>query len=707
MKYFHYILLPAHFFLSTIGFGQKAVVDSLKKLLPLTHDSTRVETLIKIGCGYSDLAKRDRNWGTTLFYLNLAYQEAVRINYTKGIATALLSSGFYEMFMHHFSASERYARKCIPYYEKLGYDQCVADAHGLLGYVLYQQGYFENAINEWQTFMSFTQPVTDRDRTNISRALEQMGVTYGLKGELEKGLEHAQKGFAESQQRNDSLGMAFPKTIIGDLYESMGDHVMALEYYYASAALGGAADLYLLLQIAAVYNATQQYDSALYYHQKALERDTANNYAHIVLGEIYLHQKKYQQALKIFKKAALFLKNYNGRKDLLRVFPDIAKVYAAQKNHRAALYYAQQGLALAQTTGARQYIADELKLLSAIYGAMGENKSAFFHLKQYMALKDSLLSDQLKAKLFGYNSVVENEKKQAQIEWLKKEKLVSKQQLQLQQQRLQQASLLRKILSGSILAFVLLGIFLFRNLVLKRRNEKLQNERTQAALQQKTIELEMQALRAQMNPHFIFNCLSSINGFILKNESESASDYLTKFSRLIRMVLTNSKKAFILLEDELEMLRLYLEMEKLRFQNSFNYNISIKNEIDHETIFIPPLLLQPFAENAIWHGLMHKEGRGYLDIELSLEQKTLTCIITDNGIGRHKAGMIKSKSAEKQKSMGLQITTERLALLNQEKEAQTFFNIEDLTDKLGNAAGTRVILKMRSKDVVETITELH
>jgi LytS/YehU family sensor histidine kinase len=253
---------------------------------------------------------------------------------------------------------------------------------------------------------------------------------------------------------------------------------------------------------------------------------------------------------------------------------------------------------------------------------------------------------------------------------------------------------------------VLLGIILFRNLILKQRNEKLNNERTQAILRQKTVELEMQALRAQMNPHFIFNCLSSINRFILKNESEAASDYLTKFSRLIRMVLLNSKQTFISLQDELETLKLYLEMERLRFINAFDYNISFVNEIDPENIFIPPLLLQPFAENAIWHGLMHKQGQGHLDIELSLHGKILTSTITDNGIGRNKADSIKSKSTEKQRSMGLQITTERLVLLNQESNMKTFFTIQDLTNDSGEPAGTQVILKIHYRDMVEPPVEL-
>ena len=221
--------------------------------------------------------------------------------------------------------------------------------------------------------------------------------------------------------------------------------------------------------------------------------------------------------------------------------------------------------------------------------------------------------------------------------------------------------------------------------------------------QHKATELEMQALRAQMNPHFIFNCLSSINRFILKNESEPASDYLTKFSRLIRMVLTNSKKSFIALEDELEMLRLYLEMERLRFQYSFEYDISFKNEIDAENIFIPPLLLQPFAENAIWHGLMHKDGPGHLHIELNEDHGVLQCSISDDGVGREKAEAFKSKSAEKEKSLGLKITKERWSLLNQGTTGGTFFKIEDIRNEQGDIAGTKVKLQIHYKETVEEL----
>jgi len=160
----------------------------------------------------------------------------------------------------------------------------------------------------------------------------------------------------------------------------------------------------------------------------------------------------------------------------------------------------------------------------------------------------------------------------------------------------------------------------------------------------------------------------------------------------------------ITLQDELEMLRIYLDMERLRFKNSFDYFIVFKNEIDTENVFVPPLLLQPFCENALWHGLMHKDGHGHLTIDLSMSRGTsseenniLQCVIADDGIGRKKAAELKSKSAEREKSMGLQITTQRLALLNQNKNLQTFYTIEDIVGENRNVTGTKVILKITHK----------
>jgi ligand-binding sensor domain-containing protein len=232
-----------------------------------------------------------------------------------------------------------------------------------------------------------------------------------------------------------------------------------------------------------------------------------------------------------------------------------------------------------------------------------------------------------------------------------------------------------------------------------RRTRLIRRERDRG----KQRELEMQALRAQMNPHFIFNCLSSINNFVLKNQTEAASDYLTKFSRLIRTVLNNSKKPLVPLEDELDMLSLYLDMEMLRFNGRFEYCIDLEKNIDPTVVFIPPLLLQPVAENAIWHGLMHKKEPGLLVIRIQVENNILTCMISDNGVGRSFTTTLQAKSVRKNKSMGIQITRQRLALINgDDLNDEHAFETVDLYDDKGQAAGTRVLLNMK---LVETINE--
>ncbi|MEO7445559.1 MAG: histidine kinase, partial [Ferruginibacter sp.] len=215
-----------------------------------------------------------------------------------------------------------------------------------------------------------------------------------------------------------------------------------------------------------------------------------------------------------------------------------------------------------------------------------------------------------------------------------------------------------------------------------------------AEFEKQIAETEMVALRAQMNPHFIFNVLNSINKYILVNEGEKASFYLTQFSRLIRQVLENSKSEKVPLEADLQALKLYIEMEKLRFGDQFSYDIKVDKEIDQQFVQLPPLLIQPYAENAIWHGLMQKKEKGHLNIIItSPEINTLKVIIEDDGIGRKEANMLKSKSATKHKSFGMQITKDRIAIVNKLFNMEATIQFDDLENH-GIATGTRVTLNI-------------
>ncbi len=237
-----------------------------------------------------------------------------------------------------------------------------------------------------------------------------------------------------------------------------------------------------------------------------------------------------------------------------------------------------------------------------------------------------------------------------------------------------------------------------RTTELETKNKLVETQKVkqvQTEFEHRIAETEMTALRAQMNPHFIFNCLNSIKLYTLENDSQTASEYLTKFSQLIRLVLENSRSEKVTLQKELEALKLYIELEAMRFKNKVQYQINIPATIDQQYIEIPPLLLQPYVENAIWHGLMHKKEGGNIIIDICQPSEHLLHIkITDDGVGREQAATYKSKSATQQKSFGLKMTSERISIINQLYHINAEVKIKDLKDSMNNSTGTKVIIQI-------------
>ena len=235
-----------------------------------------------------------------------------------------------------------------------------------------------------------------------------------------------------------------------------------------------------------------------------------------------------------------------------------------------------------------------------------------------------------------------------------------------------------------VLAFMAL-VFVIFQITVRRKRER---ERSAQAFSQRITELELQALRAQMNPHFLFNTLNSIKFFIIRNEPDAAADYLTKFSRLIRLILANSKSERIALSTELEALTLYVELERLRFGKQFAFVLNVDENLEPDYIQVPPLIIQPYVENAIWHGLMHSTHEGRLEVRLRLEDEDLLVEVDDNGIGREAAASIRSKTATKEKSMGMDITRNRLRLSSDGRSGKV--EIVDFTLEDDQRTGTLV-----------------
>jgi LPXTG-motif cell wall-anchored protein len=245
------------------------------------------------------------------------------------------------------------------------------------------------------------------------------------------------------------------------------------------------------------------------------------------------------------------------------------------------------------------------------------------------------------------------------------------------------------IVVAGILVLSSLLLFLFYK---RKRDAEQKQKETFLSLQ--VSETEMKALRSQMNPHFIFNALQSIQTFLLSHKSEEANLYLLKFSKLMRAVLENSQYSEVPLKSDLQALELYMQLESIRLRHPFTYEFHIDKTVDIDSDFLPPLILQPFVENAIWHGLQHKSGAGHIDIFIAKQSNALHATVVDNGVGRNMSRQVAQPMLLKKESLGMKLTEERLKILNEVKNFKAHFKIIDLFTKDNQPSGTRVELSL-------------
>lgn len=240
----------------------------------------------------------------------------------------------------------------------------------------------------------------------------------------------------------------------------------------------------------------------------------------------------------------------------------------------------------------------------------------------------------------------------------------------------------------AVLLFCLCIVFLVFKIRISNIRKR---EQQKTKLQNRIATFELNALRAQMNPHFVFNAINSVQYFITNNDPDSSQEYLSKFAKLIRYVVDNSRLTFIPIKKEIEALTLYLDLEALRFGTRFRYNIRIHPNVDMEYTQIPSMLIQPYVENAIWHGIMHKKGNGTIDVSLEMKGEILYCVIQDDGIGRQKSlELKKDKGPESRQSVGMSNTRDRLEIINQVNNSNMHVQLTDLFTESGEACGTKV-----------------
>lgn len=501
---------------------------------------------------------------------------------------------------------------------------------------------------------------------HLPAALRIASNLYDQLGDYVKAFETITESLELSRKSKNKDNTILALVQLGHIYLAIGDYTTARLYYKQSQDLKPEPRSYqyreLHRQLGEFYAEKKDFDSAMYHYNLSIPGHPSPRNVYMRIGELYLLRGEPAIAYDYLRDVYPGALAKGDVPILTPTMIGLGKAYLSLGKIDSAFLMAKHALELATEKGTREIVSNASLLLSEVYASKKDSAKAFVYYRQYVRVKDSVISEQLRGQLYSFQRKADREHQEDQL----------------------------RLLKWGIITLAVIALFVIFILLLRHKNEKLK-------LEQRSADLKMQALRTQMNPHFIFNCLSAINHFILNNEMDKASGYLTRFARLIRLVLVNSEKNIVTLEEELDTLKLYLSMEQLRFKDAFAYEIRYDMAIQPAMVEIPSFLLQPFCENAIWHGLLHKEGKGELVIDLSMQEDAMICTITDNGIGRDRAAKMKQRSADKQGSFGLALTTERLAIFNNDSKQSGSFKIEDVTDQTGTVTGTRVILSIKNK----------
>ena len=567
------------------------------------------------------------------------------------------------------------------------------------GIIAEKKGNYEEAQKLLKNYTEYHQNLGDS--VQISKGLFHLGIVNAYLGNYDKSLSMFYRILSIEEKLNNRKNVAHALVNVGAIYRSTKKFKEAIGVYEQAGkiykTLGAKTDYAQCLQnLANIYSdpAAQDYAKAGILYQESLRifEDFGNqSLVAIVLGNLGNLQRKmgkYKQALPYHQRALAIWRKSLERYNLAFCLNNIGKCYLKLKKYDQADKYFEESMQLSIDSKSNALLYDVYANINQLHAEQKNFEKAYHFYVLSNQVKDSIYNEKNAKQINELQAKYETATKDKQIVLLAKEK-----EMQRQEAR-RQATLKKASVGGLALVTLLAGLvfYVFRQ---RLKNQKVltakDSEIKEVNFKRQLSELEMKALRAQINPHFLFNCMNSINRMVLGGETENASLYLTKFSKLVRLILENAEAATVSLENELALLKSYIQLEELRFKGKISYHISVDEAIEPESTYLPSMVLQPFVENAIWHGLMHKQGeeKGLITINVSEENDRLLCTIEDNGVGREKARQLREKSVWESKSMGIKITEERLRLLSREGREQ-LIRITDLKDILNHALGTRV-----------------
>lgn len=676
------------------AFSQKSVIDSLENELKTYQagDTARLNTLIDLAFYLKD---SDPQKGIT--DAKEAIQIAGKMNDQKKLSTAYNYTGLNYIAQGNDTVALYFFRKCLSIRNALGDQKGIGSVMHNMGTSYFNLSDYPNAMDYQTRALQIFKKL--QSKTGLAVTYNSIGVLYLYLSDYPKALHNYLEALALYEKSDDEFNKAGCYINIGLVYDHLANYKESLNYQFKALQIAQKFDD-LTNQQNALGNIGNTYDHmgnqvlALQYFKQAISineklknnRGIASNLAN--MGIMYGRTGNYDSSMYCLNKAYSIyqvLRDKYGMSNTLSYLASgyvnapatVLKIYNIRPEQRfsKAIALQSEGLQMAHEIRNLSTEADGWQNLSDIYEKQKNFTKAFESYKNYISIRDSITGQEKKNQITRLTMQFEFDKKEAgtKAENEKKQALAS---AQIKKQKLVKNTI------ATAAALLLLSAFLV--FIFYKRKRDAEDLRKEAELKAEMAETEMKALRSQMNPHFIFNSLNSISDFILHNDVKKANYYLGKFAKMMRMILENSEHSQVTLADDLKALELYMQLEAVRLNDKFSFEIKVDEAIDQENTLVPPLILQPFVENSIWHGIAQKEGKGKILIEIKKENDLINCMVEDNGVGLPASNpVIKSK-----RSLGMKITRSRIEMMNKIKKSQGSVELFHLP------IGTRVEVKL-------------
>ncbi|MFK7774773.1 MAG: tetratricopeptide repeat protein [Saprospiraceae bacterium] len=699
-------------FPKSLVLGQ-ASLDSLEQILKTATDSNRVVILSELANSYTFI-----NTEKSIQYAQEGIELGEKIQFETGRIDCLYqkAKSFYELGKYQLVDS--LLVEVISFYQKKQIKKEASNSIRLLGNSQERQGNYDEALKYQEEALAIAQSINYTK--GISNALNNIAIIYMRKADYDKSITTYLQAIELIDQETPNQLMANTYRNIGIVYKRKGDYEIALEYYFKALKINeyfkvpkslarnwnsigtifGLLDnaekskdaykkaltflehdppskLYAIIlnNLGALYSHGINRDTALFYYQQSfqvsqeLEGYVGQGILLYNIGSIYFGKKDYKTALKYYDDALHAEPHAPDKQNITRIWIKMGMLYFELSDYSKSIFYLEKGLEEASRLGLRKSKSDALEHLVIAYEQINQPQKALSYQQEYILVKDSLF----------------NEKKATQIQELilSQEEIQNQQKIKILEQDKIVEQFKKERLWIIIIALSLIGILLF----LFQRNRIRYAQKQQHLLTIQKNWLELQSLRNQFKPHFVFNALSSIQNFLIIKDTEKAQIYLSQFSQLMREMLENTESDNILLEDEINFLKRYLSIEQLRTDHHFDFEIIKNQDVDESDILIPNLILQTIVENSVWHGIMPRKEKGNIYLRFKKEGKWLLMEVEDDGVGRD------YRKKEDHNSKGLNLLQQRIEAINQKEDQSIQWNIEDLKNQKGNALGTKVSIK--------------